>query len=153
MRRTLSRRTFLKNSATLVAISAVGLATPCCREADKRFANLDIRNGRIHLDLNKTEYLPLTRPGGGVRIEFGRKEAPLLVIRVSDAEVAALSSECTHAGLQVLLPDSSGILVCSSGHGGRYDVTGKVLQPPPRKNLARYPATLEPGLVIIDYPA
>lgn len=152
MNQPVSRRTFLKDgAATLVAVSAIGLATPCCRRTDKRVTTLDVRDGKIHLDLRKDEYRPLNHPGNGVRLELGPEEAPLLVLRVSATEVTALSSECTHAGYQVLLPDSSGVLVCSSGHGGRFDATGKVLQPPPRKDLTRFETTLVDGFIVISH--
>jgi len=147
----LSRRAFLGQSATIVvALSFFGLGTTSCRSEKRVIDDLEMRDGKIYLDLDKESFYSLRRPGQGVSITIEERRKPILVTRISESEVAALSSRCTHAGYTVLPPEN-GVLVCSSGHGGEYSLEGKVLHGPPAAALKRYPCRLEGNLIAIDY--
>ncbi len=149
----LNRRKFLFDSARLlVMISSVSaLACACKKEGENRLGELAIEHGRIVLDLNESRYQPLNTIGNGLKIEITRQEKPLLVTRVSATQVAAFSSQCTHAGYEILLPEQ-GVLTCSSGHGGAFSLTGQLLSGPPKSNLPSYPAQLIANRVHIAYP-
>lgn len=151
----LSRRRFLSDSARLlVMISSFStLACACGKEKDggSRLGELTIEQGRIVLDLNENRYLTLNTIGNGLKIEITLQEKPLIITRVSETQVAAFSSQCTHAGYEILLPEH-GVLACSSGHGGTFDLEGRVLTGPPKSNLPSYSTQLIANRVHIAYP-
>jgi len=152
----LNRRKFLSDSARLLVMlsSFSTLACACTRdnEGKSRLDGLMIERGKIVLDLGESRYHTLNTIGNGLKIEISRQEKPLIITRVSATQVAAFSSQCTHAGYEVLLPEEGGILVCSSGHGGSYDLEGRVLSEPPKSNLQSYPAQLVANRVHVAYP-
>jgi len=149
----LNRRKFLSDSGRLlVMISSFGaLICACEKEGGSRLAELVIEQGRLVLDLSESRYQALNTIGNGVKIEITLQEKPLIVTRVSETTVAAFSSQCTHAGYEILLPEQ-GVLACSSGHGGAFDLTGRLLSGPPKSNLPSYPAQLIANRIHIDYP-
>lgn len=151
----LNRRKFLSDSGRLLVMisSFSALACACTNERDgeSRLAELVIEQGRMVLDLGEGRYRTLNTIGNGIKIEITRQEKPLIITRVSETRVAAFSSQCTHAGYEVLLPEQ-GILVCSSGHGGSFDLEGRVLSGPPTSNLQSYPAQLIANRIYVAYP-
>ncbi len=152
-----SRRKFLADTGRLlVTISAFGPLACGCRsekvEKDAELVGLHIEKGRLRLDLTEPRFRGLAFAGNGVRIEFGPGRKPLLIIRVSEREFAALSSECPHAGYEVLLPEQ-GRLFCASGHGGSFDLEGRVKSGPAQSALSRYPVEKQGSLLFISYPA
>ena len=151
----LNRRKFLSDSGRLLVMlsSFSALACACTneQEGESRLAELAVEQGRLVLDLGESRYRTLNTIGNGVKIEITRQEKPLLITRVSETRVAAFSSQCTHAGYEVLLPEQ-GILACASGHGGAFDLEGRVLAGPAKSNLLHYPAQLIANRVYIAYP-
>jgi Rieske Fe-S protein len=151
----LNRREFLSDSARLmVMLSSFSTLACACTRGKKEGSRLDglmIEQGKIVLDLGESRYHALNTIGNGLKIEITRQEKPLLITRVSETKVAAFSSQCTHAGYEVLLPEQ-GILFCSSGHGGAFDLEGRVLTGPPKSNLQSYPAQLIANRVHVAYP-
>jgi Rieske Fe-S protein len=151
----LNRRKFLSYSGRLLVMlsSFSALACACTNEQDgeNRLAELTVEQGRIVLDLGESRYRTLNTIGNGVKIEITRQEKPLLITRVSETRVAAFSSQCTHAGYEVLLPEQ-GILACASGHGGAFDLEGRVLSGPPTSNLQSYPAQLIANRIYVASP-
>lgn len=151
----LNRRKFLSDSGRLLVMlsSFSTLACACANEQDgeSRLAELAVEQGRLVLDLDESRYRTLNTIGNGLKIEITRQEKPLIVTRVSETRVAAFSSQCTHAGYEVLLPEQ-GILACSSGHGGSFDLEGRVLSGPPTSNLQSYPAQLIANRIYVAYP-
>lgn len=146
------REFFFVSGRLLVMLSSFGaLACACEKTGESRIDALVIEQGRIVLDLEKSRYQTLNTIGNGLKIEFSRQEKPLIITRISETQVAAFSSQCTHAGYEVLLPEQ-GILVCSSGHGGTFDLEGRVLTGPPKSNLTSYPAQLSANRVHVAYP-
>ena len=149
-----NRRQFLSDSARLLVMisSFSGLVCACSPEHEEgRLGELVIEKGRLVLDLGKPRFHPLNTIGSGLKIEITQQEKPLIITRVSATQVAAFSSQCTHAGYEVLSPEQ-GILTCSSGHGGSFDLEGRVLTGPPRSNLPSYPAQLIGNRILVSYP-
>jgi Rieske Fe-S protein len=141
-----TRRKFILDSTILlVTVTSLSALSSACdlEEAKrrKRLAHLQIENSNIILDLDQRVYFPLHATGNGIKLDLGAQTKPLIVTRVSPGEVAAFSSQCTHAGAEVLLPEQ-GRLICSSGHGAVFDLRGKVLAGPARSNLDSYEAHL-----------
>lgn len=141
-----TRRKFILDSTVLlITVTSLSALSSGCdpeeAERRKRLAHLQIENGNLILDLNRPEYRALQATGSGVKLDLGTQTKPLIVTRVSPVEAAAFSSQCTHAGAEVLLPEQ-GRLVCSSGHGAVFDLRGKVLVGPARSSLESYEALL-----------
>ena len=121
------------------------------QEKESRLAELTIEQGRIVLDLSEGRYLGLNTIGNGLKIQITRQEKPLVITRISETQVAAFSSQCTHAGYEILLPEQ-GVLACSSGHGGTFDLEGRVLAGPAKSNLPSYPTQLIANRIYVTYP-
>ena len=151
-----SRRRFIADSTKLFVVVTSFSVLPCaCGKEQvpqsKTATGLDVENGKIVLNINNLPYRPLKNIGGGVKLAIEGAPKPIIVTRVTGTEVAAFSSQCTHAGYEVLLPDN-GVLICESGHGGEFDLRGDVIAGPPKSNLTKYPARLDNNKVYIDYP-
>ncbi len=151
-----SRRRFITNSARLFVVVTSFSVLPCaCGKEQpshsKTATGLDVENGKIVLDINKLPYHSLKSIGGGVKLDIKGAPKPIIVTRVSATEVAAFSSQCTHAGYEVLLPEN-GVLICESGHGGEFDIKGNVIEGPPKSDLTKYPAQLDNYKVFVEYP-
>jgi len=58
----------------------------------------------------------------------------IAVYKDENGNVTALSSVCTHAGCTVLFNEAEKSWDCPC-HGGRFDINGKVITGPPRKDL------------------
>jgi len=149
------RRKFLFDSGRLLVMLSPfsALICSCANENDQKsqLAELVIEQGRIVLNLEESRYQPLNTIGNGLKIEINRQEKPLIITRVTETRVAAFSSQCTHAGYEVLLPEQ-GILTCASGHGGAFDLEGRVVAGPAKSNLPSYPAQLTGNRVHVEYP-
>ena len=151
-----SRRRFITESARLfVVVTSFSMLTCSCGNGQspqsKTATGIDIQNGKLVIDINRAPYRALKNIGGGVKLDIESAPKPVIVTRVSATEVAAFSSQCTHAGYEVLLPEH-GVLICESGHGGEFDLRGDVIEGPPKSNLQKYPALLDNYKVYIDYP-
>lgn len=141
-----TRRKFLLNSTRLLVTvtSLAALSCACDPESSQerqKLAHLHIEDGNIILDLNKDEYRHLHTIGNGIKLKMGAETKPLIVTRLSATEVAAFSSQCTHAGAEVCLPEN-GRIVCKSGHGAVFTLRGEVVSGPATSNLERYETTL-----------
>jgi len=144
-----SRRQFLNDCGRyLASVLAFSLFSTSCQPAARNLDELEVIDGKVKLNFAKSAYRPLRKIGHGVMIFIEIGHQPLIVTRVGANEVAAFSATCTHAGYRVLLP-VNGELVCSSGHGGRYDLRGNVLHGPPKQALARFNAILRDNVVEI----
>jgi cytochrome b6-f complex iron-sulfur subunit len=73
---------------------------------------------------------------------------PVFVVRVSDTAVIALSATCTHMRCILKWAPDAGSFVCPC-HDGRFDREGNVLAGPPRQPLARLPAEVRAGEIIV----
>jgi len=149
----LSRRDFLAHSTRLLVtvLPLLPLACACSEQgaSQAQQAGVTVEDGTLILDLAEPALRPLKTPGNGVKIRFPGEAAPIIVTRVSAAQVAAFSSVCTHAGYEVNLP-SNGRLMCSSGHGGIFDLKGQVVHGPPKSPLAPFNAVLEDDRIVIS---
>lgn len=147
----LHRREFVvKTTRMLATLSLLGLAETACRQGSTWVGDVELKGGRMYVDLNKPSFRLLHQVGKGVSLRIGAEQPPILLIRYDEKTMIALSGRCTHAGYAVLPPEH-GILVCSSGHGGRFSLEGKVLSPPPTHDLHRFPVSFSGETVIVDY--
>lgn len=73
---------------------------------------------------------------------------PLFVVRVSSAEVVALSAICSHLRCVLQWNNESGTILCPC-HAGAFDREGNVLSGPPNRPLTRYPAQVRGDEIIV----
>lgn len=88
----------------------------------------------------------LARSGGEVIVRVDGKGKPMLVRRVNDAEVSALSLACTHLGCTVKVSQEG--LACPC-HGSRFSAAGDVTKGPAKAPLERFAAAIEGEAVIV----
>lgn len=78
-------------------------------------------------------------PGQGMVTVYGDDQVAIYKDELGN--ITALNPVCTHAGCIVHFNDAEQSWDCPC-HGGRYDLTGKVLTGPPTKNLESVPVNL-----------
>jgi Rieske Fe-S protein len=105
----------------------------------------------VTIDLTKPDYEALTRTGGALKIPNPLdKKRPIIVTRVSETEITAYSSKCTHLGCEVPLP-VDGVITCPC-HKAQFDFAGMVTRGPAKKPLPRFEAVLEGTTITISGP-
>ena len=126
-----SRRAVLKGLG-LAVLSACGDPTPPSGTATACGADLC-------LDVTDPANAMLAAAGGAVAVDTDSDT--ILVVRVSDTEVAAVSAICTHDACENLYTPSAMTFDCPC-HGSKFSLTGQVLRGPARRALKTYRATL-----------
>ena len=105
------------------------------------------KSANLRLDLKDESYVTLNKSGGSVYVEVEGESRPVIVHRISESEVVAFSSVCTHAGCKVDLPKDAKV-VCKC-HNSMFDGTGKRISGPAGKDLKQFSATLTENAVVI----
>lgn len=91
----------------------------------------------IVIDLTKPQYQVLDKVGGVLKIPNPIDSLnPIIVNRVSESTVIALSSKCTYLNCEVSLPENN-VIKCPC-HGSTYDGNGKVTHGPAMQNLKAF---------------
>lgn len=96
----------------------------------------ELTNRRISFN---TAIPELSKLGDGVKLESNELEYPILLIKTSESQFAALSTECMHLGCQVRMQRS--VLRCPC-HGSVYDLNGAVLNGPTEHPLQSFPVEI-----------
>lgn len=98
------------------------------------------------LDLSDPTNKDLLTPGGALVVDAGSDT--IMVVRVSDTQVVAVSAICTHAGCENLYTASAMRFDCPC-HGSQFSLTGSVLRGPARQPLRAYTTTLSGTTITI----
>ncbi len=102
----------------------------------------------ITLDLTSVENNLLNNVGGAIKTaDPNDSTRPIIVTRISQDEVAAFSSRCTHKGCEVPLPAGNSI-VCPC-HQATFDGSGNLLSGPATTGLKKYEVTFDGAIVTI----
>jgi len=115
-REKLSRRDFACRLA-LAATGGMAALALAARASD----------GAVVVDLTQAEFAPLREVGGAVKVVLEDGALPVIVTRVDEGKFAAFSSECTHWGCEVALPDEEGVLRCPC-HTSLFDMEGRLIE-------------------------
>lgn len=151
-----SRRDFLR-SAFAISVFAAG-----CGSSNKLLASVlpdDVWEKDAKLTglytLRFSDFPALRNVNGSIRLQV--PGAPLslgriMVTRISNTEITALSELCTHEGCPVD-PFMGGRFTCQC-HGSVFDSRGRVLVGPANRPLPSYPVTFRTGddFIQIDVP-
>jgi Rieske Fe-S protein len=91
----------------------------------------------IFIDLTMPQYQVLANAGGALKIpNRNDNRYPIIVNRVSENKIVALSSKCTYLGCEVSLPENN-VIKCSC-HGSIFDGDGKIILGPAKKALKAF---------------
>ena len=124
----MERRLFLKKSVSLaIGIAGTGQLVASCSKDKTCPTQTDQNDNAYVIDLNQSANQALNSVGGALKFDdVPGYEQPIIVIRISETEVVAFSSTCTHAGCEIDLP-VNGIMVCPGpcGHGSRFNLSGE----------------------------
>ena len=93
----------------------------------------------------------LKEVGGSQVLTLKGLEGPLLLVRESKTQIRAINPMCTHKKCQVRYSAESGKLHCKC-HKSQFQLDGKVLGGPAKKDLATYPTSLTQEQVVISLP-
>ncbi len=115
--------------------------------------NYDASTGTITIDITKI-YQTLQTVGSGIVLSGSNTftSLGLIVIRVSNTTVRALSRNCTHAGFSVNFDGANNNLPCSQqggSHGSIFNLDGSVQRGPASRALTSYNASINSEGTII----
>ena len=115
--------------------------------------NYDASTGTITIDITKI-YQTLQTVGSGIVLSGSNTftSLGLIVIRVSNSSVRALSRNCTHAGFTVDFDSVNNNLPCSAqggSHGSIFNLDGSVQRGPASRALTSYNASINSEGTII----
>jgi len=135
-----------------VALGAAGLALcgsvgGCATlNAGARLLEAEASGGRIPLG-------PLSdlKVGDQLKVVSPALPGPVLVARVSDDEVRAVSMTCTHFGSELKLLASERRFKCTN-HGAEFAYDGSVLRGPAKNPVTAYDVAHEEGQVFLLVP-
>lgn len=137
-------------SAILLADLVLGIENPCEKlfsplrvKPVAAFTNFMKENADVvyrfvadRLSIEKLEAMAELAPDTGAVVNYENQRIALY--KSPEGALSALSPICTHAGCIVAWNNAEKSWDCPC-HGGRYDVSGKVLTGPPRKDLKGIP--------------
>src|SRR5262249_12828155 len=99
------------------------------------------------IDLTNAANKELTIAGGAMLVDMAGDT--IMVVRVSDAQVVALSAICTHAGCSMGYVAGQKVLDCPC-HGSQFAIDGSVLHGPAVRALRVYNVTLANNMITIS---
>ena len=115
----------------MLGVAAVAYIVESC----SRSSTVPTPTGGFTVDLASAANSALKSVGGFILMEG------IYIICTAPSTYVALSSICTHQGCSVNYSSTSKQFSCPC-HGGRYDISGKVLSGPPPAPLRQYQVTL-----------
>ncbi len=133
------RHLFLNLSAFVMTLLTAGFGgftlfrflSPAAKKADDAVVEIDLK------DLQKDE-----------AFFFKYHNKPALLVSDAEGNYHALSAVCTHLGCIVKWQAGKKEFLCPC-HGGRYDITGKVLSGPPPEPLFTIDVVAEGGKLYV----
>lgn len=145
-----TRRDFLKTSAQTAGVLGVASACSSCAWFNKNDVQVEAPPKATEVALSFEKYPKLKEPNGVVHIEAKDGDLRLILLRVPDGPVVALSMVCTHWGCDVDWDTKQACFDCPC-HGSRFDTTGKVLEGPADEPLPVYPVTETADGIIVQF--
>ena len=168
-----SRRDFIRKASTLTLIGGSAFILEACGGGGSPTSsggntggggnngggsgdtgyNYDVSTGSITIDITKI-YQTLQTVGSGIVLSGSNTftSLGLIVIRVSNSSVRALSRNCTHAGFTVDFDSVNNNLPCSAqggSHGSIFNLDGSVQRGPASRALTSYNASINSEGTII----
>jgi len=139
----LDRRRFLSRSAAAATICACGAAALGCGTTNanaRAVIGKSAGEGRVRIG----QASRLANVGQQLKVTVQGLESPVLVARVSDGELKAISITCSHYGSELALVDGERKFRCTD-HGSEFDLGGRAVKGPAKDSLETYPVVEEDG--------
>lgn len=138
-----TRREFIKTIGGALAVATASkLLTGCA-------AGLATFHGELQgetITIPKAQAFALAAANGIMMVNAKNLPVAIVVRRLADNSLTAVSTVCTHAGCEVrVLPDA---FECPC-HGSEYDVTGEVIEGPAAKALQKFAVTENQDMITI----
>lgn len=141
-----SRRALLQGLG-VAAVGALVVAAGCSQQGSSLSTATSSSCGAGEcIDLTDTANKELTATGGAMLVDMSGDT--IMVVRISDTEVVALSAICTHAGCSMDYVPGQKVLDCPC-HGSQFATDGTVLRGPAVRNLRVYGVTLANNMITI----
>jgi cytochrome b6-f complex iron-sulfur subunit len=142
-----SRRSVLRGLG-IAAVGAMIMDTGCQQQGSSLATATATSCGTGHcVDLGDVANHELTTVGGAMLIDSSNDT--IMVVRVSDTQLVALSAICTHAGCSMDYVATQQLLDCAC-HGSQFSTAGAVLRGPANRSLRVYTATLASNIITIS---
>ncbi len=142
-----SRRELLQGLG-VAAVGALVVAAGCGQQGSSLSTAVSASCGTGEcIDLNDAANQPLTTAGGAMLVDMSGDT--IMVVRVSDSQVVALSAICTHAGCSMDYTAGQGVLDCPC-HGSQFATDGSVLRGPAVRPLRVYGVTMANNMITVS---
>jgi Rieske Fe-S protein len=142
-----SRRELLQGLG-VAAIGALAVTAGCSQQGTSLSTATSSSCGSGEcIDLTNAANRELTTAGGAMLVDMAGDT--IMVVRVSDAQVIALSAICTHAGCAMDYAAGQKVLDCPC-HGSQFATDGSVLRGPAVRPLRVYNVTLANNLITVS---
>ena len=160
----MDRRNFLKNTCSVACACAfVGVSTllQSCEDNIDDDYNTNTGGGttgdgdqdddyQLVVDIGSAPHTALQQINGTSSLGSNSIDGlGLLLVRSSSSTIKAFSRSCTHASYSVNSYNIHGEAICSSGHGGSFNLNGGVVNGPPSSSLRSYSTNLDGNLLTI----
>jgi len=139
----LTRRKFLKAVGGAVTLTAAPMFVEGCA------AGLATFRGEFDgttITIPKSETAALTAPNGVMMVRARNFPVPIVLRRLENQELIALSTVCTHKGCEVRVTPNAFECPC---HGSAYHADGAVAEGPASQPLQRFAVTENSEAIII----
>ena len=156
----MKRRDFIKKSCAMAsacfAFSAVSVLQSCEDNIDENY-NLsnenedDSEQNQLAIDISQSPHTNLNNINGTSYIGSNVIDSQgLLLVKSSETKIKAYSRRCTHSSYIVNAFNNQGVAICSSGHGGSFNLNGNVTAGPPSSSLRSYATSLDGNILTIS---
>ena len=146
----MKRRKFIKESSNLICACAFGSAFTMIQSCTKNISDsesgsedetISDNSNQLVLDLKDSNYSILQNNGGSLVIGASSIDnRGILLLRYGN-DIKAFSNNCTHAGYG-MRPFVNGVSICTSGHGGSFNTSGRAVSDPASGSLQQYSTQL-----------
>jgi len=141
-----SRRELLQGLG-VAAVGALAFAAGCTQQGSSLSTATSSSCGSGEcIDLTNAANQQLTAAGGAMLVDM--TSDTIMVIRVSDTQVIALSAICTHAGCSMDFNAGQQLLDCPC-HGSQFSTDGQVVRGPAGRALRVYSVTLANNMITV----
>ena len=142
-----SRRELLQGLG-VAAVGALVVAAGCGQQGSSLSTATSASCGTGEcIDLTDAANRPLTSAGGAMLVDMAGDT--IMVVRISDSQVVAVSAICTHAGCSMDYAAGQGVLDCPC-HGSQFATDGSVLRGPAVRPLRVYRVTMANNVITVS---
>ena len=138
------------------AFSAVSVLQSCEDNIDENY-NLsndnedDSEQNQLIIDISQSPHTNLNNINGTSYLGSNVIDNQgLLLVKSSGTKIKAYSRRCTHSSYIVNAFNNQGVAICSSGHGGSFNLNGNVTAGPPSSSLRSYATSLDGNILTIS---